>query len=195
MNGDTKTIDLIAQLRSGDRGALNHLVNRELPQLERFARGKIPAWARSATDTQDVVQNVLVRVLPRLSSWESEAPGALRAFLRKAVANHVVDEIRKARRRISSPELLEALPDPTPSPLAQAINAEALTELREALAQIPESDRRLLAARFASGYRYAQVAERLERPSANAARVGVERAIQRVARVMRRNRQVGSIAS
>ena len=189
MNEDTKTIELIAQIRSGDDGAWNRLAARELPQLERFARGKIPAWARSATDTQDVVQSVLARVLPRLSSWETETPGALRAFLRKAVANHVVDEIRKARRRISSPEPLEALPDRTPSPLAQAISQEALTQLREALAQISESDRRLLAARFGSGYRYAKVAERLGRPSANAARVGVERAIQRLARVMKRNRR------
>jgi RNA polymerase sigma factor (sigma-70 family) len=193
MNEDTKTIELIAQIRSGDHGAWDRLVERELPQLERFARGKIPAWARSANDTQDVVQNVLVRVLPRLSSWETETPGALRAFLRKAVANHVVDEIRSARRRISSPQPLEALPARTPSPLAQAINEEALTQLREALAQISESDRRLLAARFGAGYRYAQVAERLGRPNANAARVGVERAVQRVARAMKRNRQVGSI--
>jgi RNA polymerase sigma-70 factor (ECF subfamily) len=193
MAADTDTIELIAQIRSGDDAAWNRLVERELPQLKRFAHGKLPVWARSANDTQDVVQSVLVRVVPRLAAWETDTPGAFRAFLRKAVANHVVDEIRRARRRVSSSEQLERIPDRSPSPLAQAIRREALAQLRDALAQLPESDRRMIAARFGGGHRYAEVAERTGRPTANAARVAVERAVERVVKVMQRARPGRSI--
>ena len=181
---DTPTMELIAQIRSGDPGAWNHLVERELPPLRRFARGRLPAWARSVTDTQDLVQDVFVRALPRLASWQSESPGALRAFLRKAAANQIVDEIRKARRRTSSSSLLDALCDLAPSPLGRVINDERVSKLRDALAQLSDSDRKLLAARFGSGYRYAQIAVLLRRPSASAARVAVERALDRVAKKM-----------
>ena len=184
MGSDNETMDLIVEIRSGSRGAWSRLVQRELPPLRRFAQGRLPAWARGAGDTQDLVQNVLVRALPRLSTWESQSRGALRAFLRKAVANQIVDEIRKARKRMGSPALLDGLPDAAPSPLARVIQDESVRKLRAALAQLSESDRRLLAARFGSGYRYNEIAMRLKRPSANAARVAVERAVGRLAKIM-----------
>ena len=190
MGSDSETMDLIVQIRAGSRGAWSQLVKRELPPLKRFAQGRLPAWARSTGDTQDIVQNVLMRALPRLSTWESQSRGALRAFLRKAVANQIVDEIRKARKRMGSPALLDTLPDSTLSPLARIIQDESVRKLREALAQLPESDRKLLAARFGSGYRYNEIATRLNRPSANAARVAVERAVERLAKIMRGTNRV-----
>ena len=190
MGSDSETMDLIVQIRAGSRGAWSQLVKRELPPLKRFAQGRLPAWARSTGDTQDIVQNVLMRALPRLSTWESQSRGALRAFLRKAVANQIVDEIRKARKRMGSPALLDSLPDSTLSPLARIIQDESVRKLREALAQLSESDRKLLAARFGSGYRYDEIATRLKRPSANAARVAVERAVERLAKIMRGTNRV-----
>ena len=184
MTNDSETMDLIVQIRSGSGGAWSQLVKRELPPLRRFAQGRLPVWARGAGDTQDLVQNVLVRALPRLTTWESQGRGALRAFLRKAVANQIVDEIRKARRRMGSPTLLDGLPDSTPSPLAQVIQDENLRKLRAALARLSASDRKLLAARFGSGYRYNDIATLLKRPTANAARVAVERAVERLAKIM-----------
>ena len=54
--------------------------------------------------------------------------------------------------------------------------------------------RALLEARFGSGYRYAEVAARLRRPNANAARVAVERAVGRLAKIMnRRKPTAGSV--
>ena len=182
---DTKTVELIALIRSGNHEAWSRLVERELPPLRRFARGRLPAFARGSMDTQDLVHDVLVRAMPRLESWSTETPGALQAFLRRAVANQIVDEIRKARRRTPSGTPIDSQPDPGPSALAQVISREDRRRLRAALERISKSDRALLGARFGWGLRYAQVAERLRRPSANAARVAVERAVARVAKVMR----------
>jgi len=181
---DTETIDLIVQVRSGNPGAWSQLVNKEVPPLKRYAKGRLPTWARSAGDTHDIVQNVLLRTLPRLGTWQNQGRGALRAFLRKAVVNQIVDEIRKARKRMGSSLLLETLSDPAPSPLARVIQDESVRTLREALAQLSKADRRLLAARFGSGYRYNEIARRLKRPSANAARIAVERAVERLSKIM-----------
>jgi RNA polymerase sigma-70 factor, ECF subfamily len=181
---ETHTIDLIAQVRSGDRSALSRLVERELPPLKKFARGRLPVWARSATDTHDLVHAVVLRALPRLETWNSEGRGALRAFLRKAVGNQIVDEIRRASRRKASPVSLDTRPDSAPSPLTRIIQEERLSTLRSALARLSESDRRLITARFGWDLRYAELAAVLGRPNANAARVAVERAVERLAKLM-----------
>ena len=182
---DINTVELIAQIRSGDRDAWSRLVDRELPPLRRYAKGRLPPWARGTADTQDLVHDVLVRAMPRLESWQSETPGALQAFLRRAVANQIVDEIRRARRRMASAAPIESHPDPAPSPLTQVLTREDRTRLRAALEKVSASDRALLGARFGLGLRYAEVAARLRRPNANAARVAVERAVARVAKAMR----------
>ena len=193
MNSDrTETLEIISQIRLGNRGACSRLAKRELPPLMRFARGRLPAWARGATDTQDLIQDVFVRTLPRLATWHSEGHGALRAFLRRAVANQIVSEIRKARRRTGSPAALDHLVDRTPSPLARAIRNQNVLQLRVALAQLSDADRALLAARFGSDRRYADIAALLGRPNANATRVAVERALDRVARIMNETRRQGA---
>jgi RNA polymerase sigma-70 factor (ECF subfamily) len=181
---ETNTVELIAQIQSGDQDAGSRLLERELPRLQRYARGRLPVWARSAGDTQDLVHDVLLRAMPRLESWRSEAPGALQAFLRRAVANQIVDEIRKARRRLASTAPIETHPDSARSALAEVIRLQDRARLRAALEKLSASDRALLRARFGSGCRYAEVATRLGRPNANAARVAVERAVARVARIM-----------
>lgn len=188
----TETLELIAQIRSGSRHAWSRLAERELPPLTKYARGRLPSWARGANDTQDLIQDVFVRTLPRLTTWEHAGPGALRAFLRKAVANQIVDEVRKARRRSGSPAALEGLTDRAPSPLARTIRKEQVGRLRAAVSLLSASDRKLLAARFGSNRRYADIAALLGRPSANAARVAVERAIDRAAKIMDENRRGGA---
>jgi DNA-directed RNA polymerase specialized sigma24 family protein len=47
-------------------------------------------------DTTIVVQDAVMRTLPRLKSFEAAGPGAVRAVLCQAVTNHLIDEIRKA---------------------------------------------------------------------------------------------------
>ncbi len=170
--------------RSGPGDARDALVERALPPLLRFARGRLPRWARGMTDTRDLVHDAVVRVLPRLESFEDQAPGSLEAFLRRVVANQIVDEIRKARRRgvavVDAPELLRDCS--TPGPLANAIMRQQRAGVRRALADLSPTDRALLARRFGAEQAYADVARQTGKPTANAARAAVERAIARVAK-------------
>src|SRR5215211_2540190 len=120
------TIALLARAKSGDSSALDQLVTRCLPPLRRWASGRLPHWARDLAETQDLVQDAVLRTLPRLASFEPHHPGALQAFLRQAVSNHIIDEIRKAKRRPAVAGLDEEHRDGGPSPLEQAIGREGL---------------------------------------------------------------------
>src|SRR5262245_43900570 len=112
----TSTIDLLERFKRGDTDAVSLLVERSLPPLRRWARGRLPNWARSLSDTQDLVQDAVIRSLPRLKHFEAHHPGALQAYLRQAIANHIRDEIRKVQSKPVPTDLNESQVDPEPSP-------------------------------------------------------------------------------
>jgi RNA polymerase sigma-70 factor (ECF subfamily) len=173
------TIVLLERANAGDPSALDQLVERSLPPLRRWARGRLPIWARSLGDTQDLVQDAVVKTLPRLSTFKAEHPGALQAFLRQAIANHIIDEIRKARKRQRSDDMPN-LADPAPSALEQAIGRQGIERYEAALQQLREEDRQAIIARIELQQSYEEVAIALNKPNANAARAAVTRALARL---------------
>ena len=92
------TIELLTLARQGDHAAIERLFARHLKPLQRFARGRLPAWARDLTDTDDLVQDALLQTFKRLENFESRHPGALQAYLRQAVMNRLRDELRRQAR-------------------------------------------------------------------------------------------------
>ena len=186
------TIELLARAKTGDQAALENLVERAVPPLRRWARGRLPQHARSLQETQDLVQNAVMRAIPRLQTFEALRPGALQAFLRQAVANEIIDEIRKARRRPEPAEVPETLPSLAPSPLEVAIGREGFERYEAALARLKPGDREAIIARMELQQSYEEVALALGKPNANAARVAVKRAIERLIKEMANLRSGGA---
>jgi RNA polymerase sigma factor (sigma-70 family) len=177
------TLDLLERFKLGDEQAMNLLVERSIPPLRRWARGRLPVWARSLAETQDLVQTALMRALPRLREFEAHHAGALQAYLRQAVANHIRDEIRKASTRKAT-GVVDDQPDPTPSPLEQAIGRESFERYEAALASLRPVDREAIVARLELQQSYEEVALALQKPNANAARVAVARAVKNLVKAM-----------
>ena len=71
------TAQLLERARAGDRSALDALFARYHPALQRWAAGRLPAWARDLTDTQDLVQDVLLQTFKRLGDFDPRGEGAL----------------------------------------------------------------------------------------------------------------------
>jgi RNA polymerase sigma-70 factor (ECF subfamily) len=180
------TVALLARVRNGEQDAISQLLARSVPPLQRWARGRLPPWARGLAETQDLVQDAIVKTLPRLASFEVRHPGALQAFLRQAVANHIVDEIRKVKRRPARTELTDAQADNAPSPLELAIGREGIERYEAALARLKSADREAIIARIELQQSYEEVALALGKPNAGAARMAVTRALARLIAEMRR---------
>ena len=94
----TASLVLLERVRAGDTAALNRLMDRYLPRLSRWASGRLPRWARDLSDTDDLVQDTLIRSVANLDHFEARGEGALQAYLRGAVMNRIRDEIRRQRR-------------------------------------------------------------------------------------------------
>ncbi|OLC43588.1 MAG: hypothetical protein AUH43_20360 [Acidobacteria bacterium 13_1_40CM_65_14] len=180
------TVDLVERVKSGDREALDQLCSRFLPALRRWASGRLPRWTRDVMDTDDLVQETVVRAMNRMGTFESRHEGALQAYLRQAVVNRIRDEVRRATRAPASAELDENLSDRAASPLEQAIGHEAIERYEAALAQLKPEEREAIVARIEMECSYQEVAQALGKPSADAARMTVSRALLRLAEEMTR---------
>ena len=181
----TTTIDLLERFKRGDNDAVGLLVERSLPPLRRWARGRLPGWARSLADTQDLVQDAVVRSLPHLKHFEARHPGALQAYLRQAIANHIRDEIRKVRVRPPvGGDVPEGHVDPAPTPLEHAIGRQRLERYESALARLEPEEQEAIIARLELQQSYEEVALALGKPSAAAARMAVARAVKKLIAAM-----------
>jgi RNA polymerase sigma-70 factor (ECF subfamily) len=186
------SLDLLRRAQAGDGDALNSLIARYLPRMRRWAAGRLPVSARGMTDTHDLVQDSIFRAVRRIDQLEIRGEGALQAYVRQTLLNQIRQEIRRASRRPrcdhgNVEDIAAGIADPAPSPVDQAIGREALERYEEALTRLRPSDREAIVARIELGCSYQEVAEGLGKPSANAARMAVERALLRLVEYMNEN--------
>jgi len=174
------TVELLTRARDGETDATERLFERCLPALRRWARGRLPRYVRDVHDTQDIVQEAMIGTLHHLDSFDCRRPGALQAYLRQAVMNRIRDEIRRVNRRPIASELDDQHADPGPSPFQHAISREAIERYEAALQRLKPAEREAIVARLELQHSYEEVALLLGKPTANAARVAVVRALAKL---------------
>jgi RNA polymerase sigma factor (sigma-70 family) len=181
------TLELIERARRGDSGALDQLFASHLKPLQRWASGRLPKWARDLADTDDLVQDTLLRTFKRIEDFEPRRVGALHAYLRQAVLNRIRDELRRRGRQPEATELDGLELSDTRSPLEDAIGQEALDNYERALQRLRPEEREAIIGRVEMDYSYEELAQALGKPTPDAARKAAQRALVRLAEEMKRD--------
>lgn len=178
------TAQLLTGARQGDARARERLFARFLPVLRSWAHRRLPARARDLTETDDLVQVTLLRALNRLHDLEPREEGSFLAYLRHILLNAVREEIRRSARRGPHDGLCAELSDGSASVVERAMGRESMELYERALGTLTEDQQQAVVLRLEFDYSYLQVAEALGRPSADAARMLVVRALVQLARAM-----------
>lgn len=186
VRGDESSRELLKRARHGEAGALSALFRRQGVQLQKWARGRLPGWARQAADTADLVQDALFQTVRRMDGFEDRGRGALQAYLRQAVQNRIRDELRRHARRRPADSLDDEaeIADSGLSPHDQVVLTEHDSRYRQALMRLSDADRVLVVGRLELDYTYDQLALISGRAGPEAARIAVRRAVQRLAVIM-----------
>ena len=182
--GEATSYQLLESARDGDTGAMDILFRRYLVPLRRWTRGRLPSWARDGMDTDDLVQETLLKTLAHLGHFEPRRRGALQSYMRRAILNKIRDQMRKMDRRPGDVGTVGTVADPGASPIEEAIGRESLERYEMALSRLSEVDRQAIIARFEMGFSLREVALELDKPSEDAARMAVKRAVERLAKQM-----------
>ena len=174
------SVALLLRAREGDTSARDELCARYLPRLKRWAHGRVPAQMRAVLDTQDIVQDALMRSVRRIDAFSPAHDGAFCAYVCEAIKNRLRDAARGAARRPPGMPIPFDHPAPDPSPLEQAVGSETLARYEAALARLRDGERELVVARVELGLDYQEIADLTHKPSASAARMAVGRALLRL---------------
>jgi RNA polymerase sigma factor (sigma-70 family) len=137
-------------------------------------------------DTGDLVQDAVINALRNLNSIEIRDEGSLQSYLQRAVKNRIIDLYRRKGRRPARDTMPEAAAALVTAPDEAAIRAEDLRRYRAALSRLREDDRKAVILWVERGLPHRDIAVELNKPSAAAARMTVNRALERLAREMRR---------
>ena len=151
---------LLERLRSGDESALAELYDRHTPMLYPVALRIL----RSPADAEDAVQDAWMQVWRRSATYDPRR-GAVAAWLLTVVRTRALDRWRSlaSRNRAESrvdPEPWNAPPDPA----AEASSGQIGVRVRSALAELGESQRRVLEIAYFEGLSQSEIAERIGAP-------------------------------
>jgi RNA polymerase sigma factor (sigma-70 family) len=184
MQAEETTALLLERVRGGDEAARERLAARYLPMLRRWAHGRLPAATRDLTDTDDLVQVTLLRVLKQVGRFEYGGAGSFLAYLRSTLLNLLRNEIRRVARHGETTELDDAnLLDETASPLEQAIGRERLERYESALEALPPRARELVIMRLEFDMTYEDIAREAQ-STPDAVRMAIRRAVETLARTL-----------
>jgi RNA polymerase sigma-70 factor (ECF subfamily) len=178
------SFELIERAQRGDASALDRLLARYRPRLQRWASGRLPRYAREVTDTEDLVQNALIGTFKNFHAFENRTEWALQAYLRTAVTNGIRDVMSAVGSRPRVEELGEHVEASGLSPFEAAVGAEVFGRYDRALATLDRIDREAVISRVELGCSYKEIAALLGKPSPDAARMTVARALAELAKAM-----------
>jgi RNA polymerase sigma-70 factor (ECF subfamily) len=163
--------------------------NEAEPSLERYgpylrllARIHLDPRLRGVLDPADVVQQTLLKALEHWGQFRGRTEGERAAWLRAILANHLFDLGRKygkpapvslgtleAALDRSSARLDAILVADQTSPSQGAIRNERSVRLAEALAQLPNDQRRALELKDLEGLSVAEISRQMGRTTASVA--------------------------
>jgi RNA polymerase sigma factor (sigma-70 family) len=183
MNLET-SFELIEKAKTGDADAQERLVARYRPRIFRWATGRMPGYARDFTDTEDIVQVVVIGLVTNLDSFKYEGEWSLQAYLRKAVVNEIRQQIRRRSRRPDVGPLPDSLESADLCPHEQAVGKEVFARYNAALDTLSPIEQEAVIAWVELGCSHKDIMLLVEKPTVDAARMFVTRALEKLAKVM-----------
>jgi RNA polymerase sigma-70 factor (ECF subfamily) len=178
------TLELLRRAKIGDPLALGEVCERYRPRLRQWAHGRLPAYARTLVDTDDLIQKVLLKTIRNLDGFEAEHADGFNHYLRVTVQNAVRDEIRRARRQPTRVALDPDRAGDDRSPLEAAIERDRHRRYEAALTQLSTAEREAIIARIEFGFTHRELAAALGKGTSDAARKACRSAIMKLLALM-----------
>jgi RNA polymerase sigma-70 factor (ECF subfamily) len=156
------TGELLDRSAAGDAHARGRLLHRHRDRLKRMVAVRLDPRLAARVDPSDVVQEALAEADAKLDGYLRDRPLPFYPWLRQITLERLAQLFRlhvRARRRSvareeafelsdqSAVELAKRLLHRGPSPSRQAMREELRARVREALAELPETDREVLVLR------------------------------------------------
>jgi RNA polymerase sigma-70 factor (ECF subfamily) len=167
-------LDLVTKARSGDKRALEALVERHAPRVQKLAAQLVEDFE----EARDAAQESLVKLCTRLRQFRGDAQFG--TWLHRLVVNTCRDRIARQRVRRTEPLALEDAPAGDESdPSRLAVLEDLRRDLGDALSKLSTDQRVAVILRDSLGLSYEEIA-RVARMPVGTAKCYVHRARARL---------------
>lgn len=194
-NDSNLTIRLLEAVESGDRRALEQLLQRHRPYLKHVVELRLEPKLRQRVDPSDIVQDSLAVAAARLPEFIRERPVSLRIWLRRNAMERLVDARRRhyAKRRDARREF--AVTDASSMAITRTLFQEDIVNtlqrkelsnrVRDAINKLSAPDQEIIILRHAENLTNQEAAEAMDiDPGAASKRYG--RALGRLSTELRK---------
>jgi len=149
---------LIKLALEGDAECFSALIDRHLSVIQK----RIRSMVRNQADSEDVAQEVVIKVWRRLSTFREES--SFRTWMTRIAINEVLHSYRQHHRLpdYRSPHDFRAVPSPADSPQQAFIRLQEIQAVRNAVRDLPNKYRRVLILRDLEELTAGQTAQMLE---------------------------------
>ena len=168
---------LVTQASHGDEIAVESLLARHLPGLRAFIRLRAGKLIRAKESCSDLVQSVAREALMDLDGFEYRGEKAFRQWLYKRGLHKIINraEYYQAEKRAAAREIPMQGTNTSPgedllacyanfgTPSREAMGAEAMLRLEEAMDQLPEDYREAITLHRLVGLSQKEIAETMGR--------------------------------
>ncbi|MDE3026174.1 MAG: sigma-70 family RNA polymerase sigma factor [Acidobacteriota bacterium] len=144
---------LVTRAKDGDTLALEALLARHAPRVERLARHLL----RDPEDARDAAQEALAKVCIRLPQFRGDAQFS--TWLHRLVVNTCRDAAERRKSRVHEPLDDELSAGPAADPVREAGMSELRRELCDSLAGISPREAQVIVLKDAMGYSFEEIAE------------------------------------
>lgn len=172
-----ESLALLARARQGDEGALHELLSRYQDRLRRIVHIQLGGSAlRQVHDSMDFVQETFLAALPKIRDLEPRSAASLLHWLSLIAINQIRDARdhqhaakRDARRNVPLTALAAStsgsvqLPASDTDPGVAAARREVRALLDDAVAALPDDQRRVVVLRDYCGESWERIAAELHR--------------------------------
>lgn len=160
---ESATLELVGRIRAGDTAAFDDLYRRYHDELLFAVRAHLGAGLRSALESEDVLQSVVVDAFKALPNFEPRGPGSLRHYLHAMIVNKIRTRAKYfgADKRAGTLPLSESCADGLADGELQPTyhDGERFEALEKAIRQLPEDMRRIVVLRKIDGLPSKEAAE------------------------------------
>jgi RNA polymerase sigma-70 factor (ECF subfamily) len=177
---------LITAVRSGDPEAFATLVQRETRAVYQAAYRIVGR----AADAEDVTQEAFVAAYRAIGTYRGD--GSLRGWLLRIAARIAFRRVTQRRDAADLSAIGEpALADRSSEPARAILAAERQRTIRDAIAELPDPYREVVALRFLGDLSLAEVAETTGRPL-NTVKTHLRRGLERLRPALAQERELGA---
>jgi RNA polymerase sigma-70 factor (ECF subfamily) len=157
----TITVDLIRQVANQDRDAFSQLYDRFSSLVFTLAMRML----RARSDAEDLLQEVFVQVWRQARNYSTER-GSPEAWIVNIARSRAIDKIRSIRRMEKSFVLTDdpARAESSDNVESSAAESEARMAMNSALANLPDTQRKVLELAYFDGLTQTEIANRLAEP-------------------------------